>query len=62
LFAEITTISSLITAAFKIYLKSEGKENGPLKWIAFSLYGFTTVSVSIAGYYGGVLVYEYLMK
>ena len=62
LFAEITTISSLVAAAFKIYLKSEGKENGPLKWIAFSLYGFTTISVSIAGYYGGVLVYEYLMK
>ena len=62
LYAEITTISSLIAAAFKIYLKSEGKENGPLKWIAFTLYGFTVISVSIAGYYGGVLVYDYLIK
>lgn len=62
LFAEITAISSLIGATFKIYLKMEGKENSNLKWLAFAIYGFTVVSVSIAGYYGGVLVYGYLLK
>lgn len=54
-FAEITTISALIGAAFKIYLKSEGKENGPLKWVAFAIYAFIVFSVSAAGYFGECL-------
>lgn len=62
LFGEITTISALVGVTFKIYLKSEGKEDGPLKWIAFAISTFTVISVSIAGYYGGVLVYDYLIK
>ena len=62
LFAEITTISALVLAAFKIYLKTEKKEDGNLKWIAFAIYLFTVVTVSITGYYGGVLVYDYLIK
>ncbi len=62
LFAEITTISALVGAAFKIYLKTEGKEQSFLKWIGFAIYLFTAVTVSITGYYGGVLVYDYLIK
>jgi len=61
LFAEITTISALIGAAFKIYLKTEKKEGSNLKWVAFAIYLFTAVTVSITGYYGGVLVYDYLI-
>ncbi len=61
LFAEITVISALVGAAFKIYIKAEGKEAGLVKWIAFAIYGFTAIMVSITGYYGGVLVYGYLM-
>ncbi len=61
LFAEITTISALIGAAFKIYLKTEKKEDSNLKWIAFAIFLFTVVTVSITGYYGGVLVYDYLI-
>jgi len=60
-FAEITTISALGGAAFKIYLKTEKKEDGNLKWIAFAIYLFTVVTVSITGYYGGILVYDYLI-
>lgn len=62
LFAEITTISALVGAAFKIYLKTEKKEDSNLKWIAFAIYLFAVVTVSITGYYGGVLVYDYLLK
>lgn len=62
LFGEITTISALVGVAFKIYLKSEEKEDGPLKWIALAISAFTVISVSIAGYYGSVLVYEYLIN
>lgn len=61
LFAEITTISALVGAAFKIYLKTEKKEGGNLKWIAVAIYLFTVVTVSITGYYGGVLVYDYVI-
>ena len=62
LYAELTVISALVGAAFKIYLKAEGKETGLLKWIAFAIYAFTAIMVSITGYYGGVLVYGYLIK
>lgn len=60
LFAEITVFSSLIVATLKIYLKMEGREETLLKWIAFAFYAATAVLVSITGYYGGILVYEYL--
>jgi uncharacterized membrane protein len=62
LYAELTVISALVGAAFKIYLKAEGKETGLLTWIAFAIYAATAILVSITGYYGGVLVYEYLIK
>ena len=61
LFAEVTVISSLVAAAFKIYLKMEGKEDGILRWIGFVIYAFTVISVIITGHYGGMLVYKYLI-
>jgi uncharacterized membrane protein len=61
LFAEITVISALIGTTFKIYLKTEKKEDSPLKWIGFTIYAFTVISVSITGHYGGMLVYRYLI-
>lgn len=61
-YAEITVISALICTLFKIYLKSESKEDSPLKWIAFVFYAVTAIAVSITGYHGGVLVYDYLIK
>jgi len=61
-FAEITVISALICTIFKIYLKAESKEESFLKWIAFTLYLIVAASVSITGYHGGILVYDYLMK
>jgi uncharacterized membrane protein len=61
LFAEITVVSALIGASFKIYLKTEKKEDSALKWIGFAIYAFTVVSVIITGHYGGMLVYKYLI-
>jgi uncharacterized membrane protein len=55
-------ISALICTIFKIYLKAESKEESFLKWIAFTLYLIVAASVSITGYHGGILVYDYLMK
>jgi uncharacterized membrane protein len=61
LFSEITVVSALIGASFKIYLKTEKKEDSALKWIGFAIYAFTVVSVIITGHYGGMLVYKYLI-
>ena len=61
LFAEITVGSALICTAFKIYIKSEGKSNKILNHIGFVLYAIAAIAVSVTGYYGGVLVYDYLI-
>ena len=62
LFAEFTVFTSLIGATLKVYLRIENKEESFLKWIAFAFYTASVVLISITGYYGGVLVFEYLMK
>ena len=62
LFAEFTVFTSLIGASLKVYLRIENKEDSVLKWVAFAFYTASVVLISTTGYYGGVLVYEYLMK
>lgn len=61
LFAWITVGNLVVLTAFRILLKIQNKENTGLKWIAFALYGLAALSVSITGYYGGTLVYNYMM-
>ncbi len=61
LFAWITVSNLVILSALRILLKVQNKENTNLKWIAFALYGLAAFSVSITGYYGGTLVYNYMM-
>ncbi len=61
LFAWVTVILLVILSAFRMLLKAQNKENTDLKWIAFALYGLAAISVSITGFYGGTLVYNYMM-
>jgi uncharacterized membrane protein len=61
LFAWITVGNLVILSAFRILLKAQNKESSNLKWIAFALYGLAALSVSITGFYGGTLVYNYMM-
>lgn len=61
LFASITLWTVLFTAAFRIFLKTTKREKGFLKWVAFILYAICAIAVSITGFYGGTLVYEYMM-
>jgi len=58
-FAWITLGLLILTSVLRIRLQK--KENTLLKWTAFTLYGLAAVSVSITGYYGGTLVYNYMM-
>lgn len=61
LFASVTLWTALATAVFRIILKASKSENVTLKWIAFILYAICAISVSITGFYGGTLVYSYMM-
>ena len=61
LFAWITVATTAIALAFRIFIKTKNKEHTQLKWVAFILYGLATISVSITGFWGGTLVYSYMM-
>ncbi len=61
LFALITLVLSVAAAIFRIYLKYAGKEETRLRWVASGIYAAAAVAVSITGFYGGTLVYNYMM-
>ena len=61
LFAWITLSTLLISSALRIYLEVKKSENSGLQRIAFVLYGVGAIAVSITGFYGGSLVYDYMM-
>jgi uncharacterized membrane protein len=61
LFAWITLIALIAASILRIILKTKNKEESGLKWLAFVIYGLAAVSVSITGFYGGTLVYNYMM-
>jgi uncharacterized membrane protein len=61
LFATVTTVLLLITSVFQIILQVRNVQTSGLKWIAFALYGLAAVCVTITGFYGGTLVYSYMM-
>lgn len=61
LFAWITLSTLIVLSALRIFLKFRNQEATNLKWIAFVLYGLAAISVSITGFYGGTLVYNYMM-
>ncbi|NEW81509.1 MAG: hypothetical protein GZ094_03980 [Mariniphaga sp.] len=61
LFAIITLGTLLLTSVLRIILQTKKNVNANLKWFALALYGFAAISVSITGFYGGTLVYNYMM-
>lgn len=61
LFAWITVAMSAIALAFRIFIIAKNKKNTNLKWVAFVLYGLAAISVSITGFFGGTLVYSYMI-
>lgn len=61
LFAWITVGILVVLSVLRIILKFRDVGNASLKWIAFMLYGLAAISVSITGFYGGTLVYNYMM-
>ena len=62
LMATVTVILLVIAAAVRIYITLKKKnDNKTLKNIAFVLYGLATLSVFATGFFGGTLVYNYMM-
>ena len=61
LFALITLGTLLATSILRIILQNKKNESIAFKRVAFVLYGCAAISVSITGFYGGTLVYNYMM-
>lgn len=61
LFASITMYTMIIASTLRVYLMVAKKESTKLKWAAFALYGVGALSVSITGFFGGTMVYKFLI-
>jgi len=61
LFAWLTLGALVLTSALRIFLLAGKKEDSNLKWLAFAFYGLAAVFVSLTGFFGGTLVYNYMM-
>jgi len=61
LFATITLVVLLVTSAVRTALLMLKNENPTLKILAFVLYGLAAITVSITGYLGGSLVYNFML-
>ncbi len=61
LFAWITLGLLLVTSVLRIISQSRETENNKLKWLTFALYALAALSVSVTGFFGGNLVYNYMM-
>jgi len=61
LLAFVTLILLVATSTLRVILVLQKKEYPKLKWLAFTLYFLAMISVSITGFFGGTLVYNYMM-
>ena len=61
LFATITLVLLVTTSILKSILLFLHNENSKLKILAFIMYGFAAISVGITGFFGGSMVYDYMM-
>lgn len=61
LFAWITVINLILLSAYRIYIKVKAREGITTNRISFTWYGVAAVCVAITGFYGGTLVYSYMM-
>ena len=61
LLAWMTVGTALVAAALRLYVVSQKKEGTNLKWVAFMVYALAAILVSVTGFFGGTLVYSYMM-
>ncbi len=61
LFALITMITSVIAALLYTWYLLKPPPRFNLRWIVFTLYCLVGIAVAATGFYGGSLVYEYML-
>jgi uncharacterized membrane protein len=61
LFAWITVINLILLSVYRIYIRVKAWDGNAIKRIAFAWYGVAAVCVALTGFYGGTLVYNYMM-
>lgn len=61
LFASITMYTMIVASVARIYLIIAKRELSNLKWLAFTLYGIGAISVGVTGFFGGTMVYKFLI-
>jgi uncharacterized membrane protein len=59
--ALITMLLMISGSAFRIYLVIQKREESQLKWIVFGLYCLAFLAVTITGFMGGTMVYNFMM-
>jgi uncharacterized membrane protein len=59
--ALLTMIMMILCTIFRIWLVLKKKEETNLKWIAFGLYLLGFIAVTITGFMGGTMVYNFMM-
>jgi uncharacterized membrane protein len=62
MFAFFTMYLAILVSLLKVYLVVKKKERTSLKWLSFTGVLVTMVTVGLAGYYGGALVYDFMIK
>jgi uncharacterized membrane protein len=60
--ALITMILMVIGATFRIWLMVKKKEETELKWVAFGIYFLAFAAVTVTGFMGGTMVYNFMMS
>jgi uncharacterized membrane protein len=61
LFAFLTLTAIILATAFRIIIVLRKKEASGLKYVSLGIFFLAFVLVSVTGYLGGTLVYEYLL-
>ena len=59
--ALITMILIIAGTIFRIWLMVKKKEETSLKWVAFGLYFLALVAITITGFMGGSMVYDFMI-
>lgn len=61
IFAGITLGLLVIASVLRLFLQFREKQDSRIKWLSFVLYALAAISVSVTGFFGGNLVYNYMM-
>ena len=61
IFAGITLGLLVVTTILRLFLQFRENQDSRLKSLSFILYALAAISVSVTGFFGGNLVYNYMM-